>query len=967
MKSIAKAVFGAALSLCLTACAALSLPLGASALDQKQVVVSLGNDGNKNYQLLADALKQASADYMLTVTVASPGTYPVSSTGRAVMLRSNTVLDLNGATLVRSGTMFNFFQNEDLKGNRMNGGYSQTVNSTIQNGTLDGSGGSSDEVNLVNLGHASGLTIKGVSFKNCRGGHLLELTACRSVTVSGCSFTGYYGAVTGDNEAIQLDICDNTVAGKWNGVYYSDSSPCRDITIDSCRFLDYPAGVGNHHTIAGNHNSNIKITNNTFENSLDTDEAAIWCYGFEDSVVSGNTVKGNYGRGIMVSAGSVTIKNNTVKNAGMNALYITRANSYTAGAYCVNTEESARGCSVTGNSLSSDGTAVCLYAGCGVSSVSNNTVTSKNGAGIVASGASIKSISNNKVKSRDNAVQLGTYSSAEKIAFNFLHSSDGAGISVYTADVGKLLCNTVKNCGGQGIYVCDAGTVDRLERNAVSGSAKQGLRMDNSGGKVTLVQNSIEGNGAKNRILPKTSKGKAESDKFAAPIMKSAEGSGDGLKVSWHAFEGAKKYRVFRKAWGASTWKRVGDSSSPSISVKGIEYGERYTYTVRCISEDGKKYESDYDPEGITAVLTEIPGIISSESLYGGLKLRWNTVKGAAGYRVVFRNGSGKWERIGVSDSDSFVDVSIPSNTGRTYTVRPFTENGAYCSGYDTAGFRAFYIESPSINSIQATESGLKLSWGKVRGADHYRVFFKTEGGKWQRLGDASGTSLVDKQIRRGEVRIYTVRCLDSSGKYISAYKPDGWEGRIADIPYIISAYCDDDGITLNWNASEGAARYRVFRRDSKGNWIRSGTVSETVMTDHDVEVGKIYTYTVRCVSPDGSYYISAYDTTGTALKYDVIPKITSGESTGFGIRLSWEEVKGAHTYRVFRKNYMGGWQRVGDTRNLSLTDYSVRNGETCTYTVRCVDKNGKYCSGYDKNGFTHTFRKPRSEHKQLP
>lgn len=284
-----------------------------------------------NYKALEQALKQGGGSKSITVRIQKPGTYHVhSGGGGAIMLRSHTTLDLNGSTLVRAGRMTNLLQNCSKGGKRAGRGYSISCDITVMNGTLNGSGGVKREINLVNMGHASGLRFSNVNFRNSRS-HLIELNGCKDCTIENCTFSGHKGCST--DEALQLDI-SNGKAG-WNGVYAKgkggDCTPCRNITVSGCTFQNYPSGVGNHHTVKGRHNSGIRILNNRFVNTGSSKAPAIWCYAFDKSEVSGNTITGKYQYGIRVSGGSVEVQNNTIGSASRHvsyrAIYVLRAHS----------------------------------------------------------------------------------------------------------------------------------------------------------------------------------------------------------------------------------------------------------------------------------------------------------------------------------------------------------------------------------------------------------------------------------------------------------------------------------------------------------------------------------------------------------------------------------------------------------------------------------------------------------------
>ncbi|MBQ1507746.1 MAG: hypothetical protein IIZ36_04925 [Ruminococcus sp.] len=90
--------------------------------------------------------------------------------------------------------------------------------------------------------------------------------------------------------------------------------------------------------------------------------------------------------------------------------------------------------------------------------------------------------------------------------------------------------------------------------------------------------------------------------------------------------------------------------------------------------------------------------------------------------------------------------------------------------------------------------------------------------------------------------------------------------------------------------------------------------------------------------------------------KRTVTPDFSEIKSTENGVKLSWDEVKGADKYRVYYKNRRGEWTRMTETDSTSFTDTDVKLGNTYTYTIRCVDKNGAFISDFISSGRKHTY-----------
>ena len=75
---------------------------------------------------------------------------------------------------------------------------------------------------------------------------------------------------------------------------------------------------------------------------------------------------------------------------------------------------------------------------------------------------------------------------------------------------------------------------------------------------------------------------------LATPKISKAESVNNGVKISWGRVNGAARYRVYYK--GSRGWTRLADTTSTAYTDKAVSSGRNYTYTVRCISADAKRF-----------------------------------------------------------------------------------------------------------------------------------------------------------------------------------------------------------------------------------------------------------------------------------------------------------------------------------------------------------------------------------------
>lgn len=421
----------------------------------------------------------------------------------------------------------------------------------------------------------------------------------------------------------------------------------------------------------------------------------------------------------------------------------------------------------------------------------------------------------------------------------------------------------------------------------------------------------------------------------------------NGVKISWEKIAGVSKYRVFY--YGKDGWKRLTDTTSTSFIDSDVRSGNSYKYTVRCISSDGKSFISDYHPGKTIQFIA--PPDVSLSNHEDGVKISWNKLTGAVNYRI-FYYYKDEWHKLATTTSTSYIDKDVRSGNTYTYTVRCVSADGStYVSDY-LAGKKIKYIAAPDF-SLSNHEDGVKVSWNKVTGAAKYRVFYYGSDG-WRRLTDTTSTSFIDEDVRSGNSYKYTVRCVSADGKeFTSDYRSGKTIKYIAPPDFSLSNH--ENGVKISWNKVTGAVNYRIFYYYNN-EWHKLATTTSTSYVDKDVRSGNTYTYTVRCVSADGSTYVSDY-LAGKKIKYIAAPNFSLSNHKD-GVKISWNKVIGAAKYRVF---YYGkdGWRRLADTTSTSFIDEDVRSGNSYKYTVRCVSADGKEFTSDYRAGKTIKYIAP--------
>lgn len=258
---------------------------------------------------------------------------------------------------------------------------------------------------------------------------------------------------------------------------------------------------------------------------------------------------------------------------------------------------------------------------------------------------------------------------------------------------------------------------------------------------------------------------------------------------------------------------------------------------------------------------------------------------------------------------------------------------------------------APEIFDVYNDIGKIGVEWEPVAGAVEYRVYRKVGSSKsWEYLDTVRDCYYEDTDgIKDGQKYKYTVRGVNPSGKY-GAYDKAG-----VAVEYIapvqgVKIENLDGKIKISWDDYDGVecSVFRYSEGDDDWTFITSAPGAGYYVLDSEVESGEEYTYAVLA-SRNGCY--SGYDT--SVIKYLATPKLKSATNATSGITVKWGAVKGADSYRVYRKGSTGGWKLIDVTENTSCTDKSVVNksGSTYKYTVRAVS--GKTLSSYNKTGLS--------------
>lgn len=256
------------------------------------------------------------------------------------------------------------------------------------------------------------------------------------------------------------------------------------------------------------------------------------------------------------------------------------------------------------------------------------------------------------------------------------------------------------------------------------------------------------------------------------------------LRITWKPVANADGYILYRKTGYNSEWERIkkiaGQSQSYYSNIK-LEPGKKYTYTVQAFCKvDGKVYYSKKENNQLSAVThLKTPALKATRSVSGKeIKIAWETVQNATGYRIYRREEGIGWRLIDTvswSTDGSIVDSHVQLGKKYYYTVRAVCswDGKTYMSGYDQKGILGqLLLVTPQGFKVCFRGNDVVVTWMKSAGADGYVVMRSTQpDGTYKKIKTVQGMNsnlYLDTSTANDSAYYYKVRAFKQvNGRFV--------------------------------------------------------------------------------------------------------------------------------------------------------------------------------------------------------
>ena len=430
------------------------------------------------------------------------------------------------------------------------------------------------------------------------------------------------------------------------------------------------------------------------------------------------------------------------------------------------------------------------------------------------------------------------------------------------------------------------------------------------------------------------------------------QGTQDGIFVTF-TFTGMQRedgnglipknyVREYYKASGSSTWQQNSEftpNNNTQTTVThsgavimlvldcsnslGSQFSDMKYYAqdfINRVAENTQEFTVDA-PKSVTASLTDDFTIT----------VNWDVAKHAESYDI-YRSGSssGSFKKVATGvETTSWTDSSplSGSNYYRVYSVG----HGITSQPSAISNVVNYALDAPSdVTASITNDFTIKLSWDAVKHAEYYVVYRNsTKNGTYNKVSsEITSTSWTD------------TKPLEGSNYYLIAAYGHGLEAydwnTVVSVEYALDAptnvkasITDDFFIKVSWNTVKYAESYDVYRSSSSsGTFTKvASAVKAASWTDQNPLSGNNY-YRVYAV---GHGLTSQPSATSNAVNFTLgaPTNVTASLTDDFFIKVSWNSVKYAESYDVYRSSSSSGSFTKVSTgiKTTSWTDQSPLSG----------------------------------------
>lgn len=365
----------------------------------------------------------------------------------------------------------------------------------------------------------------------------------------------------------------------------------------------------------------------------------------------------------------------------------------------------------------------------------------------------------------------------------------------------------------------------------------------------------------------------------------------------------------------------------------------------------------------VTAYAGTLTGVVNlhqTEAEDHYFTVEWDKDINADAYEFQYSTDSKNWSSSRYTSGLSILVSGL--NSGRSYYVRmrSYSNNG-YLYPREDAVFSAWsapveVITAPEtvpyqdVKEIAASSSSITVSWAPAYGATYYEVMYEM-GGSWFSAGTTTATSYTIRGLDRDTAYYVSVKAVRRSrtGYESGYYNTTGHRCYTTSAKVTGCALQSWDtaknNITLKWNDVSGyGTGYQVYIYNFSGKKVKS---FKTVYTSEEFKLSSVknqgFTFQVRSyLDVDGKTIYGPWSSKKVVVSQ---PRVKLKKSGSGKIQVSWNKVKGASGYTIYRSTSpYTGFKKIKTVKTTKYVNKGLSSRKTYYYYVVAngVKVNGK-------------------------
>lgn len=386
-----------------------------------------------------------------------------------------------------------------------------------------------------------------------------------------------------------------------------------------------------------------------------------------------------------------------------------------------------------------------------------------------------------------------------------------------------------------------------------------------------------------------------------------------------------------------------------ALFYEGSEIPEQWEAAIA-----GRSVTLNAFPLGKTSKITSIQNT-------SALRLTWDAVNGADGYRIYLKVANG-WKNVGTTVNTSVTYSNLKPGTRFTFAVKAgkIADGKVVWADTYTTFEASTQAVAPAKITVAQNTSAIRLTWTACPGATGYRIFTKSGNGWEIALNATAATSHTFTGLKAGSKFTYAVRpYILTKDVLIWSKYTEYTASTLPAAPTVAVSSPAVGQIKLSWSACPGADGYNVYFKVNGGAYKLYKTyTSAQSLTFSNLKGGDKYTFAVRAgIRTSGGVIWSSFEEKSVTLAYRIQRYLNAIKNGTYYIETHdgegyYDGVALKNGNVCMRINYVGEVARIVYNKNTNLV-YDIYDNEKI-YAV--YEDDGSFAemaselSGFDVN-----------------